>query len=113
MPRYLFHFALAHDFVPDSEGVELSDIKAAHRHALRLVQQTLRFFRKGAEWRGWIIEIADVEGNRVLTVLFPAVPERDLYRAAWRSSEAGAIPSATVAHATLQAFLPCLLALTH
>ena len=38
MPRYHFHFASrGGEQVPDPEGVELDDLRAAHRHAVKVL----------------------------------------------------------------------------
>jgi hypothetical protein len=72
--RYYFHYWCRGSLsVPDDDaGVELPDIKAAHRHALKLVQQTLPLFSDADETRGWWIEVADERDEHVITVLFPA-----------------------------------------
>jgi len=41
MPRYCFHFLSKDEFIPDYEGVVLANLRAAHRHAMRLVVQTI------------------------------------------------------------------------
>ena len=42
MPRYHFHFASrGGEQVPDAEGVELDDLRAAHRHAVKLIRRTV------------------------------------------------------------------------
>lgn len=71
MPRYFFHFASQRDRIPDVEGVELDSLPAAHRHALRLVRETVAMVADAEGWRGWRIEIDDAARQRVLTVLFP------------------------------------------
>jgi hypothetical protein len=73
MPRYFFHFASKQDFVPDYEGVLLADLRAAHRHAMRLIAQTIAVLA-GEDLRHWTIEIADERQYVVLTVLFPLAP---------------------------------------
>jgi hypothetical protein len=45
--RYFFHFASKDDLVADAEGVDLPDLRAAHRHALRLIHQTGPSFQTG------------------------------------------------------------------
>lgn len=71
MPRYFFHFASQSDRVPDFEGVELDTLPAAHRHALRLVRETVAMVADPEGWRSWRVEIDDAARRRVLTVLFP------------------------------------------
>jgi hypothetical protein len=72
MPRYFFHFVSPQESVPDAEGVELRDPRAAHLHAIKLVQQTMPFIADGPDWRGWVIDVRDGDRRSVLTVLFPA-----------------------------------------
>jgi hypothetical protein len=71
MPRYFFHFASKHEFVPDYDGVILGSLSAAHLHATRLVSQTLPLLGSD-DPREWTIEVADERQLVVLTVLFPA-----------------------------------------
>ena len=74
MARYYFHYwSEGRLWVPDDEGgLELADLRAAHRHALKLIRQTLRLFSDGHEARNWYIEIADDQNRAVLAVLFPS-----------------------------------------
>jgi hypothetical protein len=71
--RFYFNF-LSHDNaeILDCEGVELSDWLAAHRHAVRIVKQTVPFIPEGPDWRGWRIQVTDESRRPVLSVLFPA-----------------------------------------
>ena len=71
MTRYYFHFWCRGQAVPDHDGAELDDLASAHRHALRLIRQTIPLFSGEDEARGWYIEIANEEKRAVLTVLFP------------------------------------------
>jgi hypothetical protein len=56
MPRYYFHFASHTEFIPDYDGVVLDDLKAAHRHAMRLVWQTIPIMQ-GEDLRHWHVEV--------------------------------------------------------
>jgi hypothetical protein len=58
--RFYFNF-LPHDKneILDFEGVELKDWLAAHRHAVRIVKQTVPFIPEGPDWRGWRIQVTD------------------------------------------------------
>src|SRR5829696_1544288 len=58
MPRYFFHFASHTEFIPDYDGVILDDLKAAHRHAMRLIWQTIPIMQ-GEDLRHWHVEVAD------------------------------------------------------
>jgi hypothetical protein len=75
MPRYLFHFACKDEFIPDYEGVVLDDLQTAHRHAMRLVWQTMPLLQ-AEDLRHWHVEVADESQLVLLIVLFPAVPAR-------------------------------------
>ena len=83
MPRYHFHFASrGGEQVSDSEGVELDDLRAAHRHAVKLIRRTALFTSRRWNAREWSVQVVDVErGWSVLTVLFP-VAEHDVRRGA-------------------------------
>src|SRR3954470_6572694 len=73
--RFYFDF-LSHenDEILDCEGVELADWLAAHRHAIRIVKQTVPFIPDGPDWRGWRIQVTDESRRQVLSVLFHAPP---------------------------------------
>jgi hypothetical protein len=73
MPRYFFHFVSRDDFIPDYDGVILDDLRIAHRHAMRLVSQTLPVLGDD-DPRDWKIEIADERQFVLLTVIFPLRP---------------------------------------
>jgi len=74
MPRYHFHFASrGGEQVSDPEGVELDDLRAAHRHAVKLIRRTALFTSRRWNAREWCVQVVDVvQGWSVLTVLFPA-----------------------------------------
>src|SRR4051812_43675039 len=69
--RFYFNF-ISHDKdeILDFEGVELEDWLAAHRHAVRIVKQTVPFIPD--DWRGWRIQVTDESRRNVLSVLFHA-----------------------------------------
>ena len=71
--RFYFDF-LSHDNeeICDCEGVELANWLAAHRHAIRIVKQTVPFIPDGPDWRGWRIQVTDESRRQVLSVLFHA-----------------------------------------
>ena len=83
MPRYHFHFASrSGEQVPDPDGVELDDLGAAHRHAVKLIRRTALFTSRRWNAREWSVQVVDVEqGWSVLTVLFP-IAEHDVRRGA-------------------------------
>ena len=71
--RFYFNFlSQKNDEILDCEGVELVDWLAAHRHAVRIVKQTVPFMPEGPDWRGWRIQVTDESRRHVLSVLFHA-----------------------------------------
>ena len=70
VPRYLFRFSSGKEFVPDNVGTELPNLKAAHLHAVELIDKTVRFMSDVSDWRGWRIVVTDAQ-QPLLTVLFP------------------------------------------
>jgi|tagenome__1003787_1003787.scaffolds.fasta_scaffold20983590_7 hypothetical protein len=71
--RFYFDFlSHDHDEILDCEGVELANWLAAHRHAVRIVKQTVPYIPEGPDWRGWRIQVTDESRRHVLTVLFHA-----------------------------------------
>jgi hypothetical protein len=69
--RFFFHFSSREDFVLDSDGAELKDLRAAHAHALGIIRDMMAMFSDAEDWRGWRIKITDTDWRTVLTVLFP------------------------------------------
>src|SRR5690349_11939984 len=69
--RFYFHI-LAGDLgmIPDTDGAELTDLRAAHQRAVRIMFHTMFSFDDMQDWRGWRVKIADAAGNLVLTVLY-------------------------------------------
>lgn len=82
MPKFLFHFVRQHEVCSDTEGVELIDVRAAHRHAVRLVDEIMQFVGREADCREWRIEVADDERRPVLTTLFPAAQKLPAHQTA-------------------------------
>lgn len=73
MPRYFFHLREREDHVPDEEGIELADLDAADRLAVRGTRELLA----SAVLRGELplshtLEIADQRGDVLRTVSFAA-----------------------------------------
>src|SRR5918995_1180736 len=79
MPRYLFHFASrGGEHIPDVDGVDLEDLRAAHHHAMKLIRRTALFTCRRWNTREWSVRVVDMQrGGRVLTVLFP-IAEHDV-----------------------------------
>src|SRR5215216_353914 len=73
MPRYHFHFASrGGEQVPDPEGLELDDLRAAHHHAIKLIRRTALFTSRRWNAREWSVQVVDIDRRgSLLTVLFP------------------------------------------
>src|SRR5215211_2371527 len=69
--RFFFHFWSDDQGYPDDVGREMGSLKAAHRHALKLIDGVLSFRGMAEEGHRWVVKIADGQGRIVLTVLFP------------------------------------------
>ena len=82
MNRFFFHFWSRRRLIRDTEGRELPDLAAAHRHAMLLIKKAAVLL-DDLEWRGWSIKVTDAADRTVLNVLFPEAP----YFRSGRSSE--------------------------
>jgi hypothetical protein len=71
MKHYFFHMACKERLVLDEKGRELSCIRAAHQHALRLIHQTMTYLQP-EDVNGWMVKVANDNGRTELIVLFPA-----------------------------------------
>jgi hypothetical protein len=72
MPRFYFHVSTQDDVLRDEEGVELTDLAAAHACGIQLMYGTMLYDLEEEDWRGWMIRIADAKGRTLLTLLYPA-----------------------------------------
>jgi hypothetical protein len=106
MPRYLFHFVASRggEQVPDPDGVELEDLRAAHHHAMKLIRRTALFTCRRWNAREWRVQVVDIQRSEtVLTVLFPVAEH---YRGAEHTGSQGAanleIRRAMYAHLALE-----------
>jgi hypothetical protein len=73
MNRLFFHFWSRRRLIRDTEGRQLSDLAAAHRHAMVLIHKSAVLL-DGLDWRGWSIKVTDEAGRTVLNVLVPQAP---------------------------------------
>jgi hypothetical protein len=87
VPHYHFEFRSNREHVPDPIGKELRDLKAAHQHALTLVEKTIRVLPTMPTWRGWRVVITDEQERALLAVLFP--PRGAQRRMIFRERSAG------------------------
>jgi uncharacterized protein DUF6894 len=71
MSQFFFHFTSKGDFVCDTKGRELTDLAAAHRHAMLLIHKMVLL--DDMDWRGWSVNVTDASNRSVLSVLFPQI----------------------------------------
>ena len=67
--RFFFHLSSRDDKILDNRGRELSDLAAAHRHAMLLIHKMVLL--DDVDWRGWSISVSDETNRSILIVLFP------------------------------------------
>jgi len=72
MPHYLFHLSDGEDTFLDATGKQLEDNRAAHVHALRIIEKIRRLVPDAAN-STWKIRITLATGHSVMTVISPAV----------------------------------------
>ena len=70
MNRLFFHFWSRRRLIRDTEGRVLSDLAAAHRHAMLLIHKAAVQL-DGLDWHGWSVRVTDEADRTVLNVLFP------------------------------------------
>jgi hypothetical protein len=71
MQRFYFHiFAGDLGLIQDTEGVDLNDLRAAHHRAVRIMYRTMSTADDIEDWRRWRVNVADANGNSLLTVLY-------------------------------------------
>jgi hypothetical protein len=69
MIRFFFHLASKDNTIWDEKGRDLTDLAAAHRHAMLLIHKFLAL--DDSDWDGWSIKVTDGTQRSVLSVLFP------------------------------------------
>ena len=74
MPHYLFHLSDGEDTFIDDTGKHLEDSRAAHVHALRIIEKIRRLIPDAAN-STWKIRITLATGHSVMTVISPALGE--------------------------------------
>jgi hypothetical protein len=71
MPRFYFHITSPDVFIPDSKGVELDSLSAAHRFLQKITDDALPLHEEEPPCRRWSMRIADQDGRTLLAVLHP------------------------------------------
>lgn len=75
MSLFFFHIRIGEDLDEDTIGVDLHDVDAARREALRAIGDMLRDARlTGQALQGDAFEVTDGDGRPVSTVRFDALP---------------------------------------
>jgi uncharacterized protein DUF6894 len=65
-PLYFFNLVNGSDSIPDLDGIEVEDLRAAVEQAHEAVKELLREKPfANAHWRGWRLEIVDSSGQAV------------------------------------------------
>jgi hypothetical protein len=72
MPRFYFHVSTKETVLRDEQGVELTDLAAAHDCGIQIMYGTMLYDPEEEDWRGWMIKIADAKDRTLLTLLYPA-----------------------------------------
>ncbi|MGY2047941.1 DUF6894 family protein [Methylobacterium sp. JK268] len=69
MPRYFFHIDEGRHHI-DTDGVELADLEAARREALKVIGELMIDNAVGEIWSGreWLMRVADDTGQELFTV---------------------------------------------
>ena len=69
MANVYFHYSNARGVLFDQTGTAVGDLIEAREHADRMVRSLI--MSAGAEdWRGWVLHVADNEGNELFDVPF-------------------------------------------
>jgi hypothetical protein len=97
MPRYFFHLSSDGYAIADHEGVELRELSAAHRHAIKL-QEQIRLYCPEPPCE-WIVKVGDDSGTVPLVILpsasarsIAADNDRNMYNDAQPSERVNKIP---------------------
>jgi uncharacterized protein DUF6894 len=73
MPLYYFHLSFGERMLPDEEGVELPNRKAAREEALAVIHD-LSDREAGRRWASWFLDVTDEQGSFLrLPIGYPAL----------------------------------------
>jgi hypothetical protein len=70
MQRFYFDVQSDDDLIDDDVGMQLRDLAAAHLHAVKIVDDCIKHVSSDPVWKGWRVNILDVDRRRCLVVLF-------------------------------------------
>ena len=69
MPRYFFNTTDGDTTCPDHEGVELPDMEAARKHAIKEAHDLIYgLVIPSHDWGKWRVEIANASGRSLMTI---------------------------------------------
>jgi uncharacterized protein DUF6894 len=102
MPLYFFHLSFGHRIVPDDEGVELPNRRAARAEALAVIRDLSNPEVPGnpRRWASWFLLVADEKGqflrmpirHPALEIVAPDAPTPDAQESELKSTR----PTVTV-----------------
>jgi hypothetical protein len=102
MPLYFFHLSFGHRIVPDDEGVELPNRRAARAEALAVTRDLSNPEVPGnpRRWASWFLQVADEKGqflrmpigHPALEIVAPDAPTPDVQEPELKSTR----PTVTV-----------------
>jgi hypothetical protein len=70
MQRFYFDVQSDEDLIDDPVGMQFCDLAAAHLHAVKIVDDCIKYVSSDPVWKGWRINVLDVDRRRRLVVLF-------------------------------------------
>ncbi|HWM80483.1 MAG TPA: hypothetical protein VNQ56_00355 [Pseudolabrys sp.] len=70
MQHFYFDVQSDDDLIDDPDGIPLRDLAAAHLHAVKIVDDCIKHVSSEPVWKGWRVNILDVDRRRRLVVLF-------------------------------------------
>jgi hypothetical protein len=72
MARFYFHVSQGRETFRDTDGFDCADLAAAHRYAVQLIYRIMMYDPEERDWRGWRVDVTDVNDHRALVVLSPS-----------------------------------------
>ncbi len=67
--RYYFNLTDGHDVIPDEDGIEVSDDRAALIQAFEAIEELRRETSSSpGEWSGWRLNIMDASGKLIQSI---------------------------------------------
>jgi hypothetical protein len=73
--RHHFHCTDGRELVIDREGVPMRSEARIWSHAVKVAQDAMASCGGRFDWSGWIVDVHDGAGRRVMTLAFRDVPD--------------------------------------